>query len=178
MESSNNKLYTNWRLVLLSFSLITALFTVVSAIFSTLQSILQAGSVFFWSKIPFFFMIANEDVPPTSVEHTPQKSLKAVNLTTVYVYSKCLNIAFLILPWLYVFLWTLVLVQMELSFLLLHLKVTIMVLRIYLNCYLGKKTWEGHLISFSISWKNGFEARFEGSQLKWIRVAFSRDSHV
>lgn len=88
----------------MSFSLITALFTVVSAIFSTLQSILQAGSVFFWSKIPFFFMIANEDVPPTSVEHTPQKSLKAVNLTTVYVYSKCLNIAFLILPWLYVFL--------------------------------------------------------------------------
>ena len=55
---------------------------------------------------------------------------------------------------------------MELSSLLLHLKVTIMVLTIYLNCYLGKKTQEGHLISFSISWKNGFEARLVGSQLK------------
>ena len=32
--------------------------------------------------------------------------------------------------------------------------------------YLGKKTREGHLISFSVTWKNGFEARFEGSQLK------------
>lgn len=32
--------------------------------------------------------------------------------------------------------------------------------------YLGKKTLEGHLISFSITWTSGFEARFEGSQLK------------
>ena len=79
-------------------------------------------------------MIANEDVPPTSVKHTPQQALKAVNLTPVYAYTKCLNTAFLILPWLYVSMNS-CLVQMDLSFLLLHLKVTtIMVLAIYLKC--------------------------------------------
>lgn len=55
VESSNNKPFIDWKLGLLSFSLTIALFTVIfSDIFSILQSVLEAGAVFFWSKIPFF----------------------------------------------------------------------------------------------------------------------------
>ena len=111
-------------------------------------------------------MIANEDVPPTSVKHTPQQALKAVNLTPVYAYTKCLNTAFLILPWLYV--------SMNSCFGSNGSIIPVIASESnnnYGSCnlfkvYLGKKTLEGHLISFSITWKNGFEARFEGNQLK------------
>lgn len=93
-ESSNNKPFINWKLVLLSFSLIIVLFAVISSdICAILQSTVGAALC---SGVKDHFPPRLQTGSSLScLKQTRQKLLKTIKLATIYVCSRHRSVVFL-----------------------------------------------------------------------------------
>lgn len=101
-ESSTNKPFVNWKLMLLSFSLIMVLFAVISSdICSVLQS--TVGAALCSGAKDHFRPDCKQGLHShVCLKQTRQKSLKTIKSATIYVCSRTAALCFH-LPWFSVF---------------------------------------------------------------------------